>query len=177
MTFRLLLTTIILTLISANSLAEQLYVKDQLFAPMRSGPSNGHRVIHAGIPSGSALQKLDSQGDYTQVKTDSGKTGWLRTDYLSPQRIAKDLLKDAQAKIELLSKGQKPLIQRMDQLEQEHEENSIALEKALAENQILSKQLEHIKTNLFVLLGPRPRHGSHGHGGGGEWPKIGEPQL
>ena len=36
----------------------RLYISDQFTVPLRRGPSNSHRILHAGLPSGTALEVL-----------------------------------------------------------------------------------------------------------------------
>ena len=38
-------------LLCASASAATLYISDQLTVPLRRGPSNSHKIIHAGLPS------------------------------------------------------------------------------------------------------------------------------
>ena len=38
--------------------AATMYISDQFTVPLRRGPSNSHRILHAGLPSGTALEVL-----------------------------------------------------------------------------------------------------------------------
>ena len=70
-------------LISATVEAETNYVSDNLSVPLRSGPSNAHRILHRGLPSGTALEVLgrDEESGFTQIRTNNGTEGWLPTQY------------------------------------------------------------------------------------------------
>ena len=54
------------------------YVSDQLKVPLRSGASNGHRIIKF-IKSGASLKVIDTDGDFSEVELAGDKTGWLLT--------------------------------------------------------------------------------------------------
>lgn len=84
--------------------AATVYISDQFSVPLRRGPSNQHRIIHAGLPSGMALEVLseDSAAGFTQVRTPNGLEGWAPTQYLVNQPIAKDRLAAANRRIESL---------------------------------------------------------------------------
>ena len=84
--------------------AETRYISDELRVPMRSGPSGEHRIIHWGLPSGTVLEVLDEDeaAQFTQVRTENGTEGWIPTQYLLTEPIAKDRLEQAQTEIERL---------------------------------------------------------------------------
>ncbi|HJY42228.1 MAG TPA: TIGR04211 family SH3 domain-containing protein, partial [Steroidobacteraceae bacterium] len=74
--------------------AATVYVSDQLTVPLRRGPSNSHKILHAGLPSGTALEVLgeDTAAGFTQVRTANGTEGWVPTQFLSNEPIARDRL-------------------------------------------------------------------------------------
>src|SRR4051812_5662716 len=95
---------LLLTLVAASSFAETLYISDQLTVPIRRGPSNGHKIINAALPSGTALEVLgeDTAAGFTQVRTPNGTEGWVPTQFLVNQPIAKDRLAAATKRLETL---------------------------------------------------------------------------
>ena len=84
--------------------AETRYISDVLHVPLRSGPSGEHRILHWGLRSGTALEVLgeDASTKFTQVRTNDGTEGWVPTQYLLNEPIARDRLEAAQAEIERL---------------------------------------------------------------------------
>lgn len=54
------------------------WVSDSLTTYVRSGPTDGHRIVGT-LASGQKLELLGSQGDYSQVRSESGKTVWIPT--------------------------------------------------------------------------------------------------
>ncbi len=80
---------------------EMRYVSDTLYVQLRGGPSTEYRSLKV-LPSGEHLTYLSQEGDFTQVKTAEGTEGWVSTQYLSDEPIAREKLKDALTEIESL---------------------------------------------------------------------------
>jgi SH3 domain protein len=95
---------LLLVLGPVSAFAATMYISDELTVPLRRGPSNGHKIINAALPSGLALEVLgeDSAAGFTQVRTPNGIEGWVPTQYLSNQPSAKDRLAAANKRIETL---------------------------------------------------------------------------
>ncbi len=95
------------------ALAATVYVSDQFTVPLRRGPSNSHRILHAGLPSGTALEVLgeDAAAGFTQVRTPNGTEGWIPTQYLTAQPVARDRLVAADRRVESLESQLKGLRQ------------------------------------------------------------------
>jgi SH3 domain protein len=93
--------------------AATMYISDQFTVPLRRGPSNSYKILHAGMPSGTALEVLgeDSAAGFTQVRTSNGTEGWIETQYLSAQPIARDQLAAANRRVESLEAQLKGLRQ------------------------------------------------------------------
>ena len=74
------------------------YISDELTVPVRSGPSNGHRIVHAGLASGTRMEVLeeDEAAGFSRIRTSGGTEGWIRTQYLVSEPIAKLKLAAAQ---------------------------------------------------------------------------------
>ena len=74
------------------------YISDELTVPVRSGPSGGHRIVHAGLASGTRMEVLeeDEAAGFSRIRTSGGTEGWIRTQYLVSEPIAKLKLAAAQ---------------------------------------------------------------------------------
>jgi SH3 domain protein len=91
--------------------AATMYVSDALTVPMRRGPSTGHRIINAGLPAGTPLEVMgeDKAAGFTQVRTQNGTEGWVPTQYLTPEPVAKDRLAAATRRVQTLEAELKSL--------------------------------------------------------------------
>ena len=86
----ILLTALFL---SSSVLAETVYVTDSFRAPIRSGKTNGYRVI-AELKSGISVTLIehDKASGYSKIKTRSGIEGWILTRYLLNEPISRHKL-------------------------------------------------------------------------------------
>lgn len=74
-------------LLAANAHAAETtdrWVSDNLSTIVRSGPTDGFRVIGM-VKSGQKVQLLNTQGDYSQIRGESGDTVWLPSANLQEQ--------------------------------------------------------------------------------------------
>ena len=123
------------------------YISDVLKVPLRSGPSPGHRIIHRGLPSGTRLTILaiNEEAEFTQVRTDAGTEGWLRTQYLVESPIARMKLETAQRRLQnlkdKLDKERKTRISIQSEYKEAEANNRTLSSKA----QALEKELDELK--------------------------------
>jgi SH3 domain protein len=143
---RKLLLTLIAALAAAPAFAATLYISDQLTVPLRRGPSNQHKILHAGLPSGMALEVIseDRAAGFTQVRTPNGTEGWVPTQYLVEQPAAKDRLTAANRRIESLE-GQ------LKALRENYQEVRGARTQVESRAGELSKQTEKLQTELAEI--------------------------
>ena len=83
-----------------------MWISDEFTVPVRSGPSDGHRIVHRGLPSGTELEVLgvDNAAEYTHVRTAGGVEGWISSQYLVKQPIAQVQLAAANNRIQALER-------------------------------------------------------------------------
>ena len=133
-------------LASAGALAETLYISDELTVPLRRGPSNGHKIINAALPSGTPLQVLseDKAAGFTQVRTANGTDGWVPTQFLTSTPIAKDQLAAANKRVQSLE-GE------LKSLKQTFQETRGARTQAESRGVDLDKQTKQLQGELTEL--------------------------
>lgn len=92
-----LLLFIALILISPLNHAEDIqYVSDQLVITLRTGQGSTYQIIRT-LPSGTKLDVLEmTDTGYARVRTENGDEGWIRSQYLSPEPIARIKLQAAE---------------------------------------------------------------------------------
>jgi SH3 domain protein len=105
------LLSLVVVLLALPASAATVYISDELTVPLRRGPSNSHRILHAGLPAGTALEVLgeDKEAGFTQVRTPNGTEGWVPSQYLTREPIAKAQLAAAQKRIQTLEAELKTL--------------------------------------------------------------------
>jgi len=85
---------------SSIAYAETQYVSDKLRITLRTGQGTEFQIIRA-LESGAKLEVLEqNESGYTNVKTEDGTEGWVRSQYLIPEPIAQHKLDKALIKLE-----------------------------------------------------------------------------
>ncbi|MDA3917724.1 MAG: TIGR04211 family SH3 domain-containing protein [Deltaproteobacteria bacterium] len=144
-------------------LARDNYVTEITSITMRTGSGLEHKVI-AMLKSGSKLEIIEYQKDWSQVRTDSGQTGWVLSRFLT-EKIPDVLLVDKFSKenLNLISKlkgveqENKKLINenvRLAQVEEKYSElkqKSAYFLKLDAEYKKISEQSETQKNQIKEL--------------------------
>jgi Bacterial SH3 domain len=118
------LAALLLALLSMKSVAATAYVSDELVLGVYAEENNqGQRL--ATLHSGTSVETLAQNGDFTQVRLIDGTTGWVRSAFLT---------------------AKEPAIVRVKQLEEELD-RSRATTPALAEAAARS-EVERLKLEL-----------------------------
>lgn len=65
----------------AQQTTNDRWVSDTLSTYVRSGPTDGYRIV-GSLTSGQKVELLETQGDYSQVRGESGDRVWIRTSDL-----------------------------------------------------------------------------------------------
>ncbi len=122
------------------------YISDVLNVPLRSGPSNSHRILHRGLPSGTQLTILaiNEEAGFTQVRTSSGLEGWVTSQYLVGTPIARVKLASAEKRIQSLNS-------KLTQERDAHTSLQAAHKETQAKNRDLNSQVESLTKELTEL--------------------------
>lgn len=125
-----------------SSFAATQYVSDELSIYMHSGPSLQYRIIGT-IEVGTSVNtlKYNDQTKFTQVKTPTGRVGWVKTSEIQKQPPAKSLLPEIQKKYQ----------ESQDKLKTINDQNQQAMsdtEQAIIDKDSLIAQLDSEKRAL-----------------------------
>ncbi len=122
------------------------YISDVLNVPLRSGPSTAHRIVHRGLPSGTQLTILatDEDAGFTQVRTEGGMEGWITSQYLIGEPIARVKLAAAEKRLKALKAEIDKERVALASIQAEHKETE-------AINKTLSSQVEALTKELAEL--------------------------
>jgi SH3 domain protein len=141
----LVITVLVMFVVTAGlpAYAKTSYVSDELQIPIRSGASNGHRILKF-LKSGTALNVLETSGDYTKVEA-QGKTGWVLTKDIMDVPSGRDRLAAAKKKFANADKVITDLENKIKELKTEIRQ--LKNEKSKLENERinLSNSLEDLK--------------------------------
>lgn len=148
---------LLLTLMTTTGYAavEKRYVSDQLWLQLRSGPGNEFRILKT-LASGSHLIYIEEteSKNYTKVKTDKGIEGWVLTQFLVKEPIAKEKLIFAQRNLNKVQAELDTLKQQTDALTKEKttlsgDRSSLSREKKNLEKEL--KRITDISANALQL--------------------------
>jgi SH3 domain protein len=144
---RKVLLALLLVLGPLSAFAATMYISDELTVPLRRGPSNSHKIINAALPSGLALEVLgeDKAAGFTQVRTPNGTEGWVPTQFLVNQPIAKERLAAATKRIETLEAQLKSTRENYQDVRGARTEIESRASDLAKENQRLKTELAEIR--------------------------------
>ncbi|WP_313084934.1 TIGR04211 family SH3 domain-containing protein [Pseudomonas sp.] len=84
------------------------WVSDSLSTYVRSGPTDGYRIVGT-LTSGQKVELLETQGDYSQVRGESGDRVWIRTSDLQEMPGQGERLPELEQKVAELSEELKTI--------------------------------------------------------------------
>lgn len=133
--------------LSNTALADKVYVHDILYVPIRGGQTIEHRILHKGIKSGTALERLsiNEETGFTQVITEKGIKGWIKSQYLVTTPIARVLLAETRQELTSLQGDYQEFQSRVLEQRQELDESVLTMGSLQKENNTLAMQLENLK--------------------------------
>ncbi|MDH3986594.1 MAG: TIGR04211 family SH3 domain-containing protein [Gammaproteobacteria bacterium] len=142
-----------LLILSGNAVAETRYVSDTLEITMRSGKGTSFgitRMLRSGTPV--EVLNVDKKSGYTQVRTNSGKEGWVLSRFLMKGQAARERLATAEKNLAELELENRKLTTAMATLKEEKgtlESNLSALE---GESRGVSQELAEIRRTASSAL-------------------------
>ena len=108
---KILASICLLGLVWAGPLAAQdIYVTGITKITMRTGPGVEHKIV-AMLTSGSKLETIEYQRDWSHVKTQNNKTGWVLSRFLT-EKVPQTLL------VKQLQNEKKDLVAALEQAEE-----------------------------------------------------------
>jgi SH3 domain protein len=148
----LILVSLFLVMIG-NAVAETRYISDRLEITMRSGKGTNYgitRMLRSGTPV--EVLDIDKGSGYSQVRTNSGKEGWVLSRFLMKGRAARDLLvrtEKSLAELELENRKMATNIATLSQEKNELERNLGTLD---GQTRNVSQELAEIKRTASSAL-------------------------
>ena len=118
---------------SAVGFAETRYVTDLLKLPLRTGPSTEYKIL-ALVESGQQLDVVEPGENWSMVRLDNGKEGYVLNRYLVTQPTSAVRLEQLQSKHTLLKQQANALIEENNRFKEENKTFRTSLdsnEKAL----------------------------------------------
>lgn len=140
-------------MLAGNAVAETRYVSDTLEITMRSGKGTNFgitRMLRSGTPV--EVLEVDEKSGYTQVRTKSGKEGWVLTRFLMNGRAARERLETAEKNLAELELENRKLTTAMTALTEEKSGLEKNLEELEGESRGVNQELSEIKRTASSAL-------------------------
>ena len=140
----------LVALFAGQGWAETVYIKDVLKVNLRSCKALNCRILEADMPSGTKLTKIREEEDesgrlWTFGETERGNQGWMESQYLQGQMIARDRLAAAQQELATLRQQHQSSGGQISELELQNSRLSEELQSAQNQVTSLTNELETIK--------------------------------
>lgn len=132
------------------------YIRDVLYIALREEPDESSEIVLAGLTSGTPLTLIaeSDDGSYSRVETRDGERGWLQTQYLVDQPVARDLLDQAQQRVVSLEKERTQLAANLSALQDSFNEANTSLAELSqinSEQQLELEKLRNLSGNAIQL--------------------------
>ena len=143
----------LLFFLAGNAVAETRYVSDVLEITLRSGKGTSFGITRM-LLSGTAVQVLevDKKSGYTQVRTKSGKEGWVLSRFLMNGRAARERLAATEKSLAELELENRKLTTSMSTLTEEKKTLASNLGELEGESRSVSQELTEIKRTASSAL-------------------------
>ena len=132
----------------------QAWVTDELSTYVRSGPTDGYRIIGT-LNAGEQVAVLETSGDYTRVRNSDGNTVWVLSDELQQTPSAIEQLPELEARVEELTAELEGINDTWEQRVSSLTETLDVRERRIAEleasNQELDSQAEQSRQQVRGL--------------------------
>ncbi len=140
---------IVIGSLSGPLFAEQIaYITDSLRLRLYTNPSTASEIIHT-LESGDSVVVLNSQGAFSQVRTDADSTGWVKSAFLVEEPPAKLLYYTVSEQNKQLEQQIKELQNNAANKNDVETNQIIQLEQALVEqqqtNHLLQEEISSLK--------------------------------
>ena len=140
-------------MLTGTAIAETRYVSDTLEITLRSGKGTNFGITRM-LRSGTSVEVLavDKKSGYTQVRTKSGKEGWVLSRFLMNGRAARERLATAEKNLAELELENRKLTTAMATLTEEKSGLESNLQELEGQSRGVSQELSEIKRTASSAL-------------------------
>jgi SH3 domain protein len=131
---------------AVQAFAETKYVTDQFEITMRRGESTRYKITRM-LPSGSPVEVISSDAStgYSQIRTQDGTVGYVLTNQLLDEPVARDRLATVEAQLRELQQAPDQVAAQLSQLQAEHKQLQGDYQRLETEKNRMEQELATIK--------------------------------
>ncbi len=150
-------------LLSVSAQAQDRYISDVLYVPLRSGMGNQYRIVHSGLPSGTRLELVreeqSSDGEnWSLVRLEDGEEGWIRSQFLMAEPTAELKLSSAQQRAQRAAQESQALRDQLTEAQQQVEQLQAELSDVRSRYEALQQEHERLRTLSSDAVGLHDQH-------------------
>ncbi len=127
-------------------LEKTVYVSDEFLVPLRETPCSRCTIVHRGIKTGSKLRLLEVVDGWAHLITARGTEGWMESQYLVDEPIARIKLNQQQKELAAVKKRNTELDRNYNELREESKALRDQLDNSLGDNETVARELAEIRT-------------------------------
>mgnify|MGYP000850215222 CR=1 FL=1 len=122
-----------------------VYVIDEFLVPLRETPCSRCTIVHRGIKTGSKMRLLEVVDGWGHVITARGIEGWMESQYLIDEPIARIKLNQQQKELAALKKRNSDLDKDFQELRAESKALRDQLDSSLGDTETVASELAEIR--------------------------------
>jgi len=142
---------------SAVGFAETRYVTDLLKLPLRTGPSTEYKIL-ALVESGQQLEVVEPGENWSKVKLDNGKEGYVLNRYLVARPTSAVRLKELQSEHTVLKQQANALIEENDRFKEENKTFKTSLDSSEKARGKLDTDYNELKASAAEFLSLKKKY-------------------
>ncbi len=148
---RVVLLGIYIMCFSEVGFAETRYVTDLLKLPLRTGPSTEYKIL-ALVESGQRLDVVEPGENWSMVRLDNGKEGYVLNRYLVNQPTSAVRLEQLQSQHAILKQQTASLLEENNRFKEENETYKTTLDSNEKELKKLDTDYKDLKASAAEFL-------------------------
>ena len=142
-----LVIALLLVAVAGDALGQTRYVKDELRIMLRSGAGNEYRILDS-LVTGTAVELLDTQGEWARVRTRAGDEGWVLSQYLIDEPVAAQRLGRLSSQLDQVQSQNQQLQAQLEDAQRRLEEARNTVSTLTTEREKLDRQVEEAREGL-----------------------------
>lgn len=142
---------------TAVGFAETRYVTDLLKLPLRTGPSTEYKIL-ALVESGQQLEVVEPGENWSMVRLDNGKEGYVLNRYLVAQPTSAVRLKELQSKYTVLKQQADALIEENNRFKEENKTFKTSLDSSEKARNKLDTDYKELKASAAEFLSLKKKY-------------------
>ncbi|MDL2270045.1 TIGR04211 family SH3 domain-containing protein [Desulfosarcina sp. OttesenSCG-928-A07] len=147
----------VLFILPAIVMAQTVYVTEKFEINLRSGPASDRRIIML-ISSGTPLRILEKGEEWSMVRTQSGKEGWVLSRYIGPNRPCSMVLARVQQDYDAVVKNHNQLKEEFKALAEQKKTTDTNLSQVRQEQNDIQTAYDTLKRDSADFIKLQKRH-------------------